>query len=154
MNNLCILYFQVFQYALDKPKLYLWLFSMVTFFFIWLIYKGMSRISRSKIWCFCMMHLLNYAHWKHWFTLCHCIAGVLFTETSECCAQFDRRTSSIFNEGLRGDEEAASVRIEEPKCTRLSCIGSDSSVSCLSVLILREFTAHCVEWCYALEGFC
>lgn len=78
----------------------------------------------------------------------------MFTETSECCAQFDGRTSSIFNEGLRGDEEAAFVRIEEPKCTRLSWIGSDSSVSCLSALILREFTAHCVEWCCALDGFC
>lgn len=79
---------------------------------------------------------------------------MLFTETSECCAQFDRRTSSIFNEGLRGDEQAASVRIEEPECTRLSWIGSDSSVSCLSVLILREFIAHSVEWCCALESFC
>lgn len=98
---------------------------------------------KQDFWCFYMMHLLNYADWKHWFTLCHCVAGVLFTETSERCAHFDGRTSSIFNEGLRGVEEAASVRLEEPKCTKLSWTGNDSSASCLSVLILREFTAHC-----------
>lgn len=98
-----------------------------------------------------MIHLLSYADWKHWFILCHCVAGVLFTETFECCAQFDGRTSSIFNEGLRGDEEAASVQIEEPKCTRLSWIGSDSSVSCLSVLILWEFTTYCVELVLCFE---